>query len=88
MVENILPAIYFSSPEPLAQGVSLRLDLVQHAPPDVCVCVCVCGGGTQIFSYIHRLGSFLCVCVQNFEFQYFWGGFKKNEYFLGGIKIL
>ena len=38
------------------------------------------GGGTLIFSYIRRLGSFFG--VQNFEFQYFWG-FQKNEYFLG-----
>ena len=28
------------------------------------------GGGTLIFSYIRRLGSFFG--VQNFEFQYFW----------------
>ena len=33
------------------------------------------GGGTQIFSYISRLGPFLG--VQNCEFQYF-GGFQKN----------
>ena len=32
------------------------------------------------FSYIRRLGTFFC--VQNFEFQYFWG-FQKNKYFLG-----
>ena len=38
------------------------------------------GGGTLIFSYIHRVGSFLG--VQNFEYHYFWG-FQKNEYFLG-----
>ena len=37
-------------------------------------------GGTLIFSYIHRLGSFLG--VQNFEFQYFWG-VSDSEYFLG-----
>ena len=37
------------------------------------------GGGTLIFSYIHRLRSFL---GSNFEFQYFLG-FQKNEYFLG-----
>ena len=36
------------------------------------------GGGTLIFSYIRRLGSFLG--VQNFEFQYFLG-FQKNKYF-------
>ena len=29
------------------------------------------GGGTLIFSCIRRLG--LCLGVQNFEFQYFWG---------------
>ena len=38
------------------------------------------GGGTLIFSYIHRLGPFFW--VQNFEFRYFWG-FQKNKYFLG-----
>ena len=37
-------------------------------------------GGTLIFSYIRRLGSFFG--VQNFEFQYFWG-FQKNKYFFG-----
>ena len=42
------------------------------------------GGGTLIFSYIRRLGSFYG--VQNFEFLYF-GGFQRNEYFLGGMKI-
>ena len=45
------------------------------------MCVCVGGGGgTVIFTYIRRLGSFLG--VQNFEFRNFWG-FQKNEYFLG-----
>ena len=38
------------------------------------------GGGTLIFSHIHRLELFFG--VQNSEFQYF-GGFQKNEYFLG-----
>ena len=38
------------------------------------------GRGTLIFSYMHRLGSFLG--VQDFEFQYFWG-FQKIEYFWG-----
>ena len=37
-------------------------------------------GGTLIFSYIRRLGSFFW--VQNFEFHYFFV-FQKNEYFLG-----
>ena len=38
------------------------------------------GGGTPIFSYIRRLGSFLV--AQNFEFQYFGGVFsKKSIYF-------
>ena len=37
------------------------------------------GGGTLIFSYICRLGSFFR--VQNFDIQYFLG-FQKNEYFL------
>ena len=37
-------------------------------------------GGTLIFSYIRRFGSF---CGgQNFEFQHFLG-FQKNKYFLG-----
>ena len=39
----------------------------------------------SIQAHIHRLGSFLG--VQNFEFQYFLGFFRKNE-FLGGMKIL
>ena len=38
------------------------------------------GGGTLIFSHIHKLGLFFV--VQNSEFQYFWG-FPKNEYVLG-----
>ena len=37
------------------------------------------GGGTLIFSYIRRLGSFFR--VQNFEFQYFLGGFRKMNIF-------
>ena len=41
------------------------------------------GGGTLIFSYIHRLGSFFG--VRNFEFQYFWV-FSENKYW--GMKIL
>ena len=40
------------------------------------------GGGTLIFVYIHRLGSFFS--VQNFEFQYF-GGFSEKKIFFGGI---
>ena len=36
------------------------------------------GGGTLIFSHIHRLGLFLG--VQNSEFQYYLG-FEKNEFF-------
>ena len=51
----------------------------------VCVCVCVGGGGTLIFSYIRRLGPFFL--GQNFEFQYFLGGFQKKNIFLG-LKIL
>ena len=38
------------------------------------------GGGTLIFSYILRLGSFWG--VQNFEFQYFWG-LSEKLIFLG-----
>ena len=34
------------------------------------------GGGTLIFSYIHRLGPFNW--AQNFEFQYFFGGFSEK----------
>ena len=37
-------------------------------------------GGTLIFSYIRRLGTFFW--VQNFEFKYFLG-FQKNLYFFG-----
>ena len=36
-------------------------------------------GGTLIFSYIRRLGSFLG--VQNFEFQYFLGVFRNMNIF-------
>ena len=39
------------------------------------------GGGTLIFSHIRMLGIFYL--VQNSEFQYFFLGFQKNEYFLG-----
>ena len=42
-------------------------------------------GGTLIFSYNRRLGSFFW--VQNFEFQYFWGFSEKNNIFWG-MKIL
>ena len=35
-------------------------------------------GGTLIFSCIRRLGSFFW--VQNFEFQYFWGVFRKKNF--------
>ena len=38
------------------------------------------GGGTLIFSYIRRLGSFLGVKILNYN--NFWG-FQKNKYFLG-----
>ena len=37
------------------------------------------GGVTLIFSYIRRLGSFLG--VQNFEFLFFWGVFRKMNIF-------
>ena len=37
------------------------------------------GGGTLIFSYIRRLGSFFG--VQNFEFPFL--GFSLNKYFYG-----
>ena len=42
-------------------------------------------GGTLIFSYIRRLGSLFW--VHNFEFQYFWGVFRKINMFWG-MKIL
>ena len=42
-------------------------------------------GGTLKFLYIRRLGLFFG--VQNFEFQYFWGVFKKINIFWG-MKIL
>ena len=37
--------------------------------------------GSLIFTYIRRLRPFLG--AQNFEYQYFVGGFQKNEYVLG-----
>ena len=42
------------------------------------------GGGTQVFSCIHRLRSFFV--GSNFEFHYF-GGFSEKTIF-GGTKIL
>ena len=38
------------------------------------------GGGTLIFSYIHRLRSFFGLKILNLTFL---GGFQKNEYFWG-----
>ena len=43
------------------------------------------GGGTLIVSYISLPGLFFR--VQNFDFQFFWGGLRKTEYFWG-MKIL
>ena len=37
-------------------------------------------GGTLLFSYIRRLGPFFG--GQNFEFQYFFGVFRKKIFFL------
>ena len=37
-------------------------------------------GGTLIFSYIRRLGSFLGLKILNFNIS---GGFQKNEYVFG-----
>ena len=37
-------------------------------------------GGTLIFSYLRRLGSFFLLKISSFKI--FWG-FQKNEYFLG-----
>ena len=39
-------------------------------------------GGTLICSYIRRRGSFLGFKILNFNI---FGGFKKNEYFLGYV---
>ena len=47
-------------------------------------CVISTPGGTLIFSYIRRLGSFLGFKILNFNI--FWG-FLKYEYFWG-VKIL
>ena len=38
------------------------------------------GGGTLIFSYIRRVGSFFGFKILNFNI---FGGFQKNEYFWG-----
>ena len=38
------------------------------------------GGGTLIFTYIHRLVSFFGFKILNFNI---FGGFQKNEYFFG-----
>ena len=38
------------------------------------------GGGTLIFSHIRRLGLFFGFEILNFNI---FGGFQKNEYFLG-----
>ena len=38
------------------------------------------GGGTLVFSYIHRLGSFFGLKILNFNI---FDGFQINEYFLG-----
>ena len=43
------------------------------------------GEGTLIFSHIRRLGPFFW--VQNSEFQYFFGVFRKMNIFFG-MKIL
>ena len=43
------------------------------------------GGGTLIFSHIHRLGLFFG--VRKSEFQYFVGFLEKMNIF-GGMKIL
>ena len=44
------------------------------------VCVGGGGGGTLIFSYIRRLGSFFWFKILKFNI---FGGFQKNKYFLG-----
>ena len=42
------------------------------------------GGGTRIFSYIRRLGSFFAFRILNFNI---FGGFQKKDFF-GGMRIL
>ena len=51
--------------------------------------MCVWGGGTLIFTYIHRLGPFFGFKILNFKFIYFFffgggeeggGGGQKNKY--------
>ena len=59
---------------------SLKKGLV-FVLPSVEKSLCTPQGGTLIFSYIRRLGSFFF--VQNFEFQYFLGFSEKNYIFLG-----
>ena len=43
------------------------------------------GVGTLIFSHIRRLGHFFGFKILNFNI---FGGFQKNEFFWGGMKIL
>ena len=50
-------------------SMSLQADKKNSADPGIP------GTGTPIVSYIRRLGSFFR--VHNFEFHYFWGGFRK-----------
>ena len=46
------------------------------------------GGGTQIVSYIHRLGPFLGVQHLEFRISIFGGGGQKKMNIFEGIKIL
>ena len=53
----------------------------------MCVCVGGGGGGTLIFSYLHRLGSIFG--VQKFDSHYFlFLGFFRNMNIFWGMKIL
>ena len=56
----------------------MSLPVVQDDSPGV-------GGGTLIFSHISGSAYFFGFKILNFNI---FGGFQKNEYFLGGMKIL
>ena len=45
--------------------------------------MCVGGGGTLIFSYIRRLGSFFGLKILNFNISNILWGFQKNKYVWG-----